>query len=107
MGFLLKLVDEGQLDRERFGRFLFHGIEASALMEKFPSSSKANNYPALLDYLFDLGRETADAWLPVMERILGKDRQSICKHYCRRIFDRACPIVADFSLIPGLGSSSP
>jgi NTE family protein len=62
MGFLLKLVDEGQLDRERFGRFLFHGIEASSLMEKFPSSSKANNYPALLNYLFDLGRETADAW---------------------------------------------
>ena len=62
MGFFLKLVDEGQLDRQRFGRFLFHGIEASALMEKFPSSSKANNYPALLDYLFNLGRETADAW---------------------------------------------
>jgi hypothetical protein len=31
-------------------------------MEKFPASSKANNYPALLEYLFDLGRKTADAW---------------------------------------------
>jgi len=63
LGFLSKLIDEGHLDRERFGRFLFHGIEASSLMEKFPQSSKANNYPAMLEYLFDLGRQTADAWL--------------------------------------------
>ena len=63
LGFLSKLIDEGHLDRERFGRFLFHGIEASSLMEKFPASSKANNYPAMLEYLFDLGRQTADAWL--------------------------------------------
>jgi hypothetical protein len=63
LGFLSKLIDEGHLDRERFGRFLFHGIEASSLMEKFPTSSKANNYPAMLEYLFDLGRQTADAWL--------------------------------------------
>jgi NTE family protein len=63
LGFLSKLIDEGELDRERFGRFLFHTIEASSIMEKFPASSKANNYPALLEYLFDLGRRTADAWL--------------------------------------------
>ena len=62
LGFLSKLVDEGHLDRGRFGRFLFHTIEASSLMEKFPSSSKANNYPAMLEYLFDLGRQTADDW---------------------------------------------
>ena len=62
LGFLAKLRDEGQLDRERFGRFRVHTIEASTVMEKFPASSKANNYPAVLEYLFDLGRETADAW---------------------------------------------
>jgi NTE family protein len=62
LGFLSKLIDEGHLDRARFGRFLFHIIEASSLMERFPASSKANNYPALLKYLFDLGRQTADAW---------------------------------------------
>ena len=62
LGFLSKLVDEGHLDRGRFGRFLFHTIEASSLVEKFPSSSKANNYPAMLEYLFDLGRQTADDW---------------------------------------------
>jgi NTE family protein len=32
-------------------------------MEKFPASSKANNHAAMLEYLFDLGRQTADAWL--------------------------------------------
>jgi NTE family protein len=59
---VLKFVDEGLLDRERFGRVRFHGIEASAIMEKLATSSKLNNTPALLEYLFDLGRKTADAW---------------------------------------------
>jgi hypothetical protein len=63
----LKLVDERQLDRARFGRLLFHAIEASAVMEQFPASSKANNYAALLEYLFDLGRETVDSWLSATE----------------------------------------
>jgi NTE family protein len=62
IAFILRLVDEGQLDRARFGRFLFHAIEASAVMEQFPASSKTNNYAALLEYLFDLGRETVDSW---------------------------------------------
>ena len=59
---ILKLVDEGQLERARFGRFLFHAIEASGVMEQFPASSKANNYAALLEYLFDLGRQTVNSW---------------------------------------------
>jgi hypothetical protein len=49
-------------DRERFGRFFVHAIEASSLLEKFSVTSKLNNYPALLEYLFDLGRQTADTW---------------------------------------------
>ena len=31
-------------------------------MEQFPASSKANNYAALLEYLFDLGRQIVDSW---------------------------------------------
>jgi|SRR5262249_20829612 len=34
----------------RFGRFLFHTIEASSLTEKLPASSKADNYPAMLEF---------------------------------------------------------
>ena len=63
LGVILRFVDEGLLDRERFGRILFHTIEASSVMERFPGSSKVNNYPALLKFLFDLGRQTADEWL--------------------------------------------
>jgi len=59
---ILRFVEEGLLDRERFGRVLFHGIEASSIMETLAMSSKLNNSPALLEYLFDLGRKTADAW---------------------------------------------
>ena len=59
---ILKLVDERHLDRAWFGRLLFRAIEASAVVEQFPASSKSNNYAALLEYLFDLGRETVDSW---------------------------------------------
>jgi len=59
---LLKFVEDGLLDRERFGRALFHSIEASDIMEMLASSSKLNNTPALLEHLFDLGRRAADEW---------------------------------------------
>src|SRR5271166_4076890 len=63
IGLLLKFVDEGLLDRTRFGRIHFHAIEAHAELEKIALSTKRNNYSAFLEYLFDLGRQTADAWL--------------------------------------------
>jgi NTE family protein len=57
---VLRFVDEG---RSPFGRLRFHIIEASPIMEKFPMSSKLNNYPPLLEYWFNLGRQTGDAWI--------------------------------------------
>lgn len=63
LGAMLALVEEGVLDRERWGRIFFHAIDASEELEKIPPSTKLNNAPALLDYLFDLGRTTADAWI--------------------------------------------
>jgi len=69
---LLKLVDEGHLDRERFGRFRFHAIEASVEMEKLASSSKLNNHMAFLEHLFALGRQTADQWLTLNGASLGR-----------------------------------
>ena len=41
-------------------------------MERFLMSSKLNNYPPLLGYLFDLGRKTCDAWIAQNEKALGK-----------------------------------
>jgi len=63
LGAILQLVEEGELDRERFGRIFFHAIEASEHLEKIPHSTKLNNARAFLDYLFALGRTTADEWI--------------------------------------------
>ena len=72
LGAILQLVEEGELDRERFGRFFFHAIEASEYLEKIPPSTKLNNAQAFLDYLFALGRTTADQWLARRGADLGR-----------------------------------
>jgi len=72
LGAILALVEEGELDRERFGRIFFHAIDASGELEKIPPSTKLNNAPAFLDFLFDLGRTTADAWLAKRGAELGR-----------------------------------
>jgi len=69
---VLRLVEKGLLDRARFGRIRFHDIEATSIMEKFPMSSKRNNYPPLLEYLFDLGRQAGDAWIAEHRDALGQ-----------------------------------
>jgi NTE family protein len=66
---VLRFVDEM---RSPFGRARFHIIEASPIMEKFPMSSKLNNYPPLLEYLFNLGRQTSDAWIAQNGDALGQ-----------------------------------
>ena len=35
-------------------------------------SSKLNNYPPLLEYLFNLGRQTGDAWIAQNGEALGQ-----------------------------------
>jgi NTE family protein len=66
---VLRFVDER---RSPFRRIRFHIIEASPIMEKFPVSSKLNNYPPLLEYLFDLGRQTCDRWIAQHGEALGQ-----------------------------------
>jgi NTE family protein len=63
LGVMVRFVEEGVLDRERFGRINFHAIQASDHLEKIPHSTKLNNAPNFLTYLFDLGRSTASGWL--------------------------------------------
>ena len=60
---VLRFGEEGMLHQQPVARIRFHIIEASPIMEKFPMSSKRNNYPPMLEYLFDLGRQTGDAWI--------------------------------------------
>jgi NTE family protein len=69
---MLRFVEEGVLDRERFGRILFHAIEASSLIEKFPHSSKINNHAGFIQHLFELGSATADKWVAKNAGHLGE-----------------------------------
>jgi NTE family protein len=71
VGMLLTFVEQGLLDRARFGRFRFHLVESHEL-EKLPASSKRNNYPGFLEYLFEAGRQRAKAWLGEHATALGK-----------------------------------
>ena len=66
---VLRFVDEA---RSPFRGVRFHIIEASPIMEKFPMSSKLNNYPPMLEYLFNLGRQTCDAWITQNGDALGQ-----------------------------------
>jgi NTE family protein len=66
---VLRFVDEA---RSPFRRLRFHIIEASPIMERFPMSSKLNNYPPLLEYLFNLGWQTGDAWIAQNREALGQ-----------------------------------
>jgi NTE family protein len=62
LGLLLTLKERGFLDDQfvqRIDRLKFHCIEASQHFEKIPASTKLNNSPAFLKFLFDLGRRTA------------------------------------------------
>jgi len=72
LAIVLRLAEEGVIDRARFGRVRFHVIEASSIMERFPMSSKGNNYPPFLEYLFGLGRQAGDAWFTEHGEALGQ-----------------------------------
>ncbi len=69
---LLKLKDAGLLDHERFGRILFHMIEASPELEKIAASTKRNNSEPFLRYLFGLGRKTAEEWFARNGEAIGE-----------------------------------
>ena len=69
---ILKLVEDGLLPRERFGRMRFHAIGAGAEMEKLAGSSKLNNHLGFLEYLFAIGRDAADQWLAANGTALGE-----------------------------------
>jgi hypothetical protein len=69
-------MNEGLLDRARFGRIHFHATEAHAELEKSALSTKHNTYLTFLEYLFDLGSQTADAWLADKGPAIGQGSTS-------------------------------
>jgi NTE family protein len=75
LGLLLTLKDRGFLDNQfaqRIDRLNFHCIEASRPFEKMPASTKRNNSPNFLKFLFDLGRTTAEEWLDCNREAIGQ-----------------------------------
>jgi len=75
LGLILKLRERGFLDdkvAQRIDRLKFHCIEASQHFEKMPFSTKRNNSLAFLEFLFDLGRTTADEWLDRNREAIGQ-----------------------------------
>jgi NTE family protein len=75
LGLLLKLKNRSLLDgqfTERIDRLNFHCIEASPHFEKMPASTKRNNSPAFLEFLFDLGRKAAEEWLDRNREAIGQ-----------------------------------
>ena len=73
LGIILKFVEEGVVGGEYFGRSRFHIIEASLEIERLASSSKLNTHPAFIEYLFALGRRTADGWFAAHGAKIGRE----------------------------------
>jgi NTE family protein len=58
-----KLVESGALNDDRYVAVRFHQISAEAELAEMGALSKMNTERAFLDYLHQLGYETADRWI--------------------------------------------
>lgn len=61
--FVSRLIDQGQLDAERYMRINMHLIEGGEPLIAMSASSKLNTEWAFLSHLRDIGRDAAGAWL--------------------------------------------
>lgn len=61
--FVTNLLDNNELDREKYPRVFIHSIDAEELLAKFSVSSKLNPDWDFLCHLRGIGREKADAFL--------------------------------------------
>lgn len=61
--FVRRLIDEGVLSEDQYRKLRLHRIEAAPELLALSASSKQNAEPSFLEYLFDLGRQSADKWL--------------------------------------------
>jgi NTE family protein len=72
IAFIDELLETKAIDPSRFRPLLLHGIDGGAKLGKLGASSKMNNHPAFLRYLYGYGREAADAWLARHLHEVGK-----------------------------------
>jgi NTE family protein len=73
IAFIDQLLDDKEIDPDRFRPLLLHGIDGGAKLGKLGASSKVNNHPAFLRYLHGYGREAADVWLDRHRHEVGKE----------------------------------
>jgi NTE family protein len=73
IAFVTRLIDEGRLDLERYKRLHMHAIEAEDELARLTVSSKHNAERTFLHWLFELGRQRADAWLADHGDAVGRE----------------------------------
>lgn len=70
--FVGRLLEQGLLDKDKYKRLNIHTVNAESEMAKLHASSKLNSDPSFLDYLFELGRARASAFLDEHFDAIGK-----------------------------------
>jgi NTE family protein len=71
IAFVTQLIDEGKMSGGK--RMFMHLIEAEDIIGDLSGSSKMNASWKFLTYLFDIGRERADAWIAANLDRVGKE----------------------------------
>ena len=61
--FVNRLVDEGAVSAERCKRVRVHRVDAGAVLDRLPTSSRMSADAALIRRLFDVGRAAGSAWI--------------------------------------------
>ncbi len=70
--FVTRLIDDGQLDPEKYRRVYMHRIDADEEIKPLSSSSKLNAEWAFLAHLKEIGRRAAKSWLDANFDKIGK-----------------------------------
>lgn len=63
IAYLKRLINEGNLEKQRFMDVFFHRISAEEELNRLGASSKLNGEWAFLEHLHDVGFHTASDWL--------------------------------------------
>ncbi len=69
--FARRLIDQGKLDPKLYKRVNVHVVSNDEALVPLGASSKFNAEWAFLEYLFEVGRKTAGAWLDRVYPMLG------------------------------------
>ena len=70
--FVRRLIEEGHLEQKDYKKIRVHMIESQSELNSLGASSKINAEWAFLKHLFDIGRETTEAWLDKNHDKVGK-----------------------------------